>query len=184
MHISLKSAALTGALLAVAGCTSTPRVTTDFDPAHDFSRYRTYSWVYTGTPRGMNPLTFQRVQASIDRSLQARSYQRVDNGDFAIAFTVGRRDRVEVTDFGPYAPYYRGWGWGWGAGAYHNVDVRNVTDGTLVVDIYDVATKRAVWHGVATQEVNSTPVNQALIDTAVDSVLAKFPPAPGSTPGK
>ncbi len=60
----------------------------------------------------MNPLLFQRVQGSIDRSLAARGFQRAEPGDFAVAFTMGRRDRVEVTDFGTYGPYYRGWGWG------------------------------------------------------------------------
>jgi hypothetical protein len=165
-----------GAALALAACASTPDVKTDFDAAADFSRYHSYSWVYTGTPQGMNPLMFERVRASIDRSLGAR-FSQGQPGDFAIAFTLGRRDRVEVTDFGSYGPYYRRWGWGPG---YQNVDVRNVTDGKLVIDIYDVATRKPVWHGVATQEINSTKVDPAMIDAAVDSVLAKFPPAPAA----
>ena len=174
-------AAMIACLLVVAACESTPKVNTDFDPAADFSRYRSYSWVYSETPRGMNPLTFQRVKASIDRSLQARSYTPGGPGDFAVAFTVGRRDSVEVTQFGSYGPYYRG-GWGWGGwGGYRSVDVRNVTSGTVVIDIYDTATKKPVWHGMVSKEVNpNKPPAQADIDAAVDAVLAQFPPHPAA----
>lgn len=163
------------AALAVSGCATGPNVRTDHDASVDFSRYRTFSWVYTAPPTGMNPLVFQRVKDSIDRELQTR-FTPADPGDFAVAFTIGRRDSVQVTDFGPYGPFYRGWGWGG-----RNVDVRNVTDGTLIIDIYDTATKRPIWHGIATQQVNpSRPPSQAQIDAAIAEVLSRFPPAPGS----
>lgn len=174
------SALLVGIGLALASCTDTPDIKTDYDQTVDYAKYHQYSWVYTGVPQGMNPLMFDRVRGSIDRSLAARGFQQVERGDFAVAFTLGRRDRVEVTDFGPYGPYYRGWGgMGWGPG-YRDVDVRNVTDGTLVIDLYDVATKKPIWHGVATQEVDPSNVTQAKIDAAIDAVIAKFPPQPGS----
>lgn len=167
------------ALATVAGCESTPNITTDHDPSADFSRMRTYSWVYSAPPRGMNPLLYERVRASIDRSLQARSFTPGEPGDFAVAFTLGRRDRVEVNDFGPYGGFYPGWGagyrFGW-ARPYSSVDIRNVTDGTLAIDIFDVSTRRPIWHGLATQQINPDRVDQALIDTAIDQVLARFPP--------
>lgn len=165
------------AALVVGGCATGPTVRTDSDPTADFSKFRSYSWVYTAPPTGMNPLLFQRIKDSIDRQLQTR-FTPADPGDFAVAFTVGRRDSVQVTDFGPYAPFYRGWGW---AGA-RNVDVRNVTDGTLIIDIYDTATKRAVWHGIATQQINpNREPSQQQIDTAIAEVLSRFPPAAGGT---
>jgi hypothetical protein len=170
-------ASLAGVVLALAGCTASPQVKTDFDPSADFSRYHSYSWAYTGTPQGMNPLMFERVHASIDRALAARSYSQGNPGEFAVAFTLGRRDSVQVTDFGPYGPYYARWGWG---GAYRDIDVRNVTRGTLVIDIYDTATKKPVWHGIATQEINPDKIDPSGIDTAVDAVIAKFPPVPGA----
>lgn len=171
----LRAAAL-GALLAIAGCTSSPTIKTDYDQTADFSRYHSYAWVYTAPPQGMNPLLFERVRASIDRSLAARGFTPAQPGDFAVAFTLGRRDSVQVTDFGPYGPYYRGWGWG---PAYRNVDVRNITDGTLVIDIYDVSSRKPIWHGVATQEIQPDHIESASVDAAIDSVLARFPPQPG-----
>ncbi|RJF91113.1 DUF4136 domain-containing protein [Sphingomonas cavernae] len=172
---------LLAGLAVLSACASTPTINYDHDPTADFSKYRTYSWVFTGVPQGMNPLAFQRVKASIDRSLAARSYTQASPGDFAIAFTLGARDRVEVSDYGPYSTFYPGWGigyrYGW-ARPYSNVEVRNVTDGTLAVDIYDATTKKPIWHGTATQQITPGKVDQATIDTAVDSVLAKFPPPP------
>ncbi|SNS44385.1 protein of unknown function [Sphingomonas laterariae] len=179
-----RRATMVWGMLLLAGCSSTPRVNMDADPSVNFSGYRTYTWIYSGVPAGMNALLFQRVKASIDRGLAARSFTQATPGDFAIAFTLGRRDRVEVNDYGPYGPYYPGWGagyrYGW-AYPYNNVDVRNVTDGTLAVDIYDVKTKKPIWHAVATQQITPGQVDQAKIDAAVDAVLAKFPPPlPGS----
>ena len=165
--------------LLLAACQTGPTINSDFDPAVNFAKYRTYSWIYTGAPQGMNPLTYDRVKTSIDRSLAARGYTQANPGDFAVAFTLGRRDSVQVTDYGPYGGFYPGWGhsyrWGW-APIYNPVEIRNVTEGSLAIDFYDTSTKRPIWHGTATQEVTPGSVNQALIDTAVDGVIAKFPP--------
>lgn len=169
-------ALLMAGVLALGACATTPTVNFDSDPAANFVSYHSYSWAFRAAPNGMNPLLFERVKASIDRTLAARGYTQSDTGDFAVAFTLGRRDRVEVDDFGAYGPYYARWG-GWGG--YRNVDVRNVTDGTLVIDVYDTASKKPVWHGTATQEVTSAKVDDAKIDAAVAAVLANFPPPAG-----
>lgn len=124
---------------------------------------------------------FERIRASIDRSLAARGFTKASPGDFAVAFTLGRRDRVEVTNWGNYGRFYTGWGWGprpWGwAPMYSQVDVRNVTDGTLAIDFFDASTQRPIWHGQATQQINPQRLpRQELIDRAIDDVIARFPP--------
>jgi hypothetical protein len=171
------------AALALAACETTPTIRSDFDPSVNFAKYRTYSWIYQAPPHGMNPLIYERIRASIDRALMARGYTQANPGDFAVAFTVGRRDRVEVRDYGPYSGFYPGWGygyrWGW-APLYRQVDIRNVTDGSLAIDFYDAATKRPIWHGTATKEIRpGRPVPQAEIDQAVSAVITRFPPRPG-----
>jgi len=172
--------AISAALLA--GCASTPDVKVDADPSANTSNYRTYAWAYSDTPRGMNPLTYQRVRQSIDAYLAGRGYTQASAPDFAVGFTLGARDKVEVDSMGPYGPYYPGYGVGFRRGwaaPYSSVDVRNVTEGTLAIDIYDAASKQPVWHGVATQNIGSQAVTQDQIDLAVSSVLSKFgtPPA-------
>jgi len=183
------------AALLLAGCVSGPRVRTDFDPAVNYATYRTYSWAEYAVPQGMNPLMFARVRASIDRALQARGYSQVSNGDFAIAFTVGERDRLRVYDYGPSFPYWgRGWGWGWRGGwgwgggwgsPYSDIDVDQYTERSVVIDIYDGQSKRPIWHGVGSNREYGDDVNYVKLDQAVVAALAQFPPppaAPGAAP--
>ena len=166
------------AALVLAGCAPTPTIRTDFDQTVDFSRFRSFSWVFSAPPQGMNPLVFQRVRDSIDRTLQHR-FTPGSPGEFAVAFTIGRRDTVQVTDFGAYGSFYRSWGWGMGRA--NNVDIRTVSNGTLVIDIYDTTTRRPVWHGMASQQINpNRPPSQAQIDSAIAQVLARFPPGSAS----
>lgn len=101
------------AALLLTAC-QTANVHTDFDPAAPFAAYRTYSWLPVETPRGMNPIMFRRVKDSIDRSLAARGYTQAEPGDFAISFTLERRERTEVHDFGYGLAGWGGYGYGWG----------------------------------------------------------------------
>jgi hypothetical protein len=193
-------------LLLVSACTTYPRVRTDFDPSANFATYHSYTWIPVDVPRGMNPLMFRRIQGSIDHVLQARGYTSATPGDFAVAFTVGERDRVESSPgWGWGWGYGSGWGWGggwaggWGYGGgwgwggpwgpawnwgWGGSDVYTVTDRSLIVDIYDVPTKRAVWHGTITRTTwPESEVDYAKLDVAVNTLLAAFPPQPTPPPG-
>jgi hypothetical protein len=190
----MRALPVAAALLLVSACAYSPRVVTDFDPSANFAGYRTYSWAPVDVPRGMNPLMFRRVQASIDRSLQARGYTQADPGDFAIAFTIGEQDRTEINSYGGYWGPGWGWGccgrfgwggWGWGGGPwgwggwgypYPDIDTYQVTDRSIVIDIYDQPTKRPVWHGVITNTGYPDQVDYSKLDANVDAVLARFPP--------
>lgn len=160
-------------VLTTVGCAATPRINSDFDPAVDFSRLRTYSWASTAVPAGMDPLLHQRIRDSIDRSLRAKRFDQASPGDFAITFTVGARDRVEVRDLGPYGRFYRDpWRWG----RVREVEIRNNREGTLAIDIFDTQTQRPIWRGTATQDISRSRIDQPQIDAAVGAVLARFPP--------
>jgi hypothetical protein len=180
------------ALLLLSACANYPAVRTDFDSTANFANYHSYTWIPLDVPRGMNPIMFRRVQGSIDRALQARGYTHATPGDFAIAFTIGERDRTEAHDYGywgwggywghgwgccGWGHGWGGWGSGWGGWGYPSVDVYTVTDRSLIIDIYDVPTKRPIWHGVITKTTypDSAP-DYSKLDANVDAVLAKFPP--------
>jgi len=177
--------------LLLAGCAYGPVVHTDFDPAANFASYRTYQWLPVDVPRGMNPLLFRRVQGSIDRSLAARGYTQANPADFAIASTVAEQERTEVSSYGSYYPGWgwgwggwgwgHGWGWGgWGSWGYPYVDSYQVTERSIVVDIYDGRTHNAVWHGVVSKDGYPDRVDYSKLDATVDAMLARFPPHPGA----
>lgn len=175
------------AALLLTAC-QTANVQTDFDPAAPLSSYRTYSWLPSEAPRGMNPIMFRRVKESIDRSLTARGYTQAEPGDFAISFTIGEKDRLRADDYGfgwgGYGWGGYGWGawgccgWGWGGWGYPAVDIYTVTERSIIIDIYDTKTRQPAWHGVVKRESYSDRVNYARLDQAVDRVLAQFPPQP------
>ncbi len=168
------------AALLLAACQSVG-VQTDYDPAANFTAYRTYQWLPSDAPRGMNPLMFRRVRDSIDRSLAARGYTQANNADFAITFTIDERDRLHADDWG-YGWGGWGWGgwgwggWGWGGWGYPAVDVYTTVQRSIVIDVYDAKTRAPAWHGVVKRESYSDRPNYGRLDQAVDSVLAHFPP--------
>jgi hypothetical protein len=182
----MRALVLSAALL-VSACAYGPTVRTDFDPAANFSAYRTYNWVDTAVPQGMNPLMFARVRASIDQALAARGYTPASPGDLAISFTIGERDRLKVYDSGPYYP---GWGWGhagwggWGSWGgwggwgypYPSIDVDQYTERSVVIDIYDARSRRPIWHGVGTDREYRDKVDYGKLDRAVVAALSQFPP--------
>ena len=193
------------AALLLTAC-DTHYVTTDFDPSVPLTTYRTYSWLPSEAPRGMNPLMFRRVQDSINRSLAARGYVQANPGDFAITFTIGERDRIQADDYGygwggwggwgyggwgyggwggwGYVGWgYGGWGgWGWGP-ASPGVDIYTVTERSIIIDVYDGRTHQPAWHGVVRRDSFSDRVDYSRLDQAVNKVLAEFPPQAGPRSG-
>jgi hypothetical protein len=164
--------------LAAVACESKPTITSDIDSTANFQSYETYEWVYQTAPQGMNPLNYQRIRSAIDGQLAAKGYRNGPNANFAVVFTVGSREKVRVTDMGPY---YGGWGRYYGYGYGGGTSVDQYTEGTLAIDVFDAATKRAVWHAVATQRVSDSGADPALINNAVVAAMASFPsrvPAP------
>ncbi len=170
---------LTCLMLAIAATAplapafAAPALTAEKSP--EFRGYRTYSWVFQQPPAGLNPGVYEAVKASIDRQLAKKGYLQADAGDMAVAFWLGRRDRIEKTDWGAY-----------GGDIYTRMGVtpatggdsgHAVTDGTLAIDLYDAATKRPVWRGTAVEELPASGADQKLIDKAVGGALEPLPAA-------
>ena len=154
--------------LALAACETVPEITSDVDPNANFQSYATYQWVYQGRPEGMNPLNYDRIHSAIDAQLAAKGYRPADNGDIAIVFTVGSREKIRVTDFGYYGGYY---------GGFHHggTSVDQYTEGALAIDVFDARTRRPVWHAQATQRISEGGADVDQINVAVASAMASLP---------
>src|SRR5271166_6174890 len=94
------------ALLALAGSALAQDVKTDYDHHANFSQYHSYYWEKVQTT---DPLWKSRIQEAVDRDLQAKGWQRVDNGgDVAVAAVGSEHDQRE------YETFYNGMGgWRW-----------------------------------------------------------------------
>jgi hypothetical protein len=165
-----------GSTLLAALLAGTPAPVVSYDPATDFSHYRSYSWVFSHTPANMDPTLYRQVRVAVERSLGAHGFVHSRPGDFAVAFTVGPRSKMHATDYGHYAFYYSP-----EEAAAHqhwvNRELANRSDhdDTLSIDIYDTHTKHSIWHGIA--PIPIVPhTRQAIVEHEVNDVLSLFPP--------
>lgn len=163
----------------LAACASGPQVYTDHDPAATFDRYRTYAW--RQPPPISNPLLKQRVVEAVDAQLASRGWRLVPEADADVVLVSNVSAHEEQTIDAFYdGPDWIGWGWregiGVGGGMRH-VEVRNYRIGTLVLDMFDVATRRAVWRATAEGTV---PGSEAQMTrhalAAVEAMFRDFPP--------
>lgn len=176
--MKFKHLLITIAALILTACASAPKVNIDSDPTVKFSEYRTYSWL--AEPKFGSPLVQQRLVDSINKRMQAKGLTLVQNGEIAIAANVATQQKQSLTTFYD-TPAYAGWGWrGMGPGmgtATTTVDTYEV--GTLVVDMFDTKSKRAIWRGVATATVpDSQEKVSTLLEQSLDQMFAEYPPVP------
>lgn len=180
----------------VVACATGFNATFDHDPANNFGAYKTFAWIAEHpmkvgtTDRIPNPMLEPRIMSAIENGLTAKGYSLVQNAasaNFVLAFTVGSREEIKVDSYPSMTAGHVGYGyprhWGaWGGvhyGSTTETSVRQYTKGMLAIDVFDVAERRPVWHGVATKTINESDREDAAgtIKAAVDAILEGFPPS-------
>jgi hypothetical protein len=175
-------------LVALAGC-STVKVKTEFDPTAQFTTYKTYAWLATApgseqAPTMQNPALRQRVVAVLDREMARKGLVRTSadaSPDFLVSVIGCSQNRVALDDYGyaysgtyTYGPY--------GPGAMSVPvpveQVRQYTEGTLLLDFVDAKSRKMFWRGTATDTLSSPEDVQSKIDDAARQLLAAYPPRP------
>jgi hypothetical protein len=161
---------------------STFQTTDDYDPGIDFSRFHSYAWqphsLELSDPMIDTDLLRVRVQRAVDAELERKGLVPGAEGatpDLLVDYHVSTREKVDLVTFPSTWGYGPGWYWGIGT----EVQAREYTQGTLVLDFVDGATKQLVWRGTASAEItrSRTPEERAKrIDDAVREILAPFPP--------
>jgi len=164
--------------VALVGCSGIS-YNHDFDPAADFSKYKTYAWMEVADPsraqnRGVSELIEKRIVAAVDENLAARgcSKRTAPPVDFVVNFMLTAQEKID------FNTYYTGWGYyGWYGGT--QVEARQYTEGTLIVDVFDAQTKELAWRGMAQGTIDpslSPEQRSARINQAVSGILNRFPP--------
>lgn len=148
-------------------------VKTNYMPGTDFSKYHTYKWVQIEGGVHPNQIADAQIKQSVDSQLAAKGFTKTD-GDKSDLF-VGYQ--VAVNQEKQWNAYGMGGGVRWGGMATATSSTINV--GTLVLDVYDPATKQLVWTGNATKTLDpskSQEKNQKNLDKAMQKLLKDFPP--------
>jgi hypothetical protein len=171
---------LGGLLPALATAQS---VTYDFRPTQDFSRLRTYT--FKEVQKTDNPFVDERIAAAVAAQLGARGLTRDDaHPDLYVVVRQSFDTQPKYYIYG--SPWGYGYGWGypgfygydWNPW-YTTVEVKDITVGTLTIDLHDVASDQLVWRGVSAKRVHtmSKPSHVAKrINRRVSKMFEKYPP--------
>ena len=169
-----------GLTLAVVASASAQKVTTDWDHATDWSKYKTY-YIEIQKPWG-NQLGEERAIAATDSALKSRGWTRVQSLDEANAAVllngVAQQEQSATTMYSGGG--YGGWGYrGWGGGGMQTAttSTNSWTTGTLIVDIFDVQSKQLLFRGQGQATISDkASKNTSNVYKALAKMFKDFPP--------
>lgn len=170
----MKSLCLT-ILLALALAPRTLEAQTvkiDFDKQTDFSKYKTFAWSESQEP-AVNLANHVRITRAIEAELLADGLVKAESGP----------PDLKVRYVGKVEQKLRGSSYSTGSNWQSNdlrtmVDIKKVKEGTLIVELYDRATRLLVWRSVATDTPATPDQIEQQIQDFVKKSFADFPPRP------
>ncbi len=162
----------------------------DFDPAIDFSRYRTFSFVkgvdvgHTGVLD--DPVVRERVKNFVSGAMETRGLREVpqdEKYDLAVRYWLARLDKSEVKptlssslDYGYWGGYPAYWYGSW-ATFYQEYVVENYIEGTLLVDLIDRETEQLVWRTYLRQDIKDRAKAYVEAKEHLYEALRELPPS-------
>ena len=161
-------------LFSVSGVMFAQQTTYDYARGVTFANFHTYTWVEIPGGAHPNQLVDGQIKAAIDTVLSTKGLGKIANGtpDLHVGYQVAVDQERQWNAYGG-----GGFRMGMGMGTATSSTISN---GTLVVDMYDVANKQLVYTARATKTMNpsSNPdKNQKNLEKAVNKMLKKYPPS-------
>ena len=174
-------------LLAVASVASAQDVRYNFDKSADFAKYKTFKLVDNKDSDKLDDLTKKQIDDAVAAGLTKKGLTRAagDAADVYVAYAASISTEKQVNTFDSGYAYGPGWGGyggygygGWGGGMSTST-TETIYNGTLVVDMYDTATKKLVWRGAAskTLDVKAKPdKREKNLVKAFTKLFKNYPP--------
>jgi hypothetical protein len=163
-------------VLALVACTLTPAqdVTSNSMPGTDFSKYHTYKWVTIEGATQPNQILDAQIKQSIDTQLATKGLTKTDNdkADLYVGY------QASIDQEKQWNAYGMGGGPRWGGGM-GTATSSTISNGTLVLDMYDPSTKKLVWTGRVTKTLDpgaNQQKKQKNLDKSMQKLLKNFPP--------
>lgn len=166
--------------LMAAACSSL-KVTYDYDKQADFASYKTYAYSEDSQKLPVNDLNRNRIIEAVDKEMAAKGFTKSDNPDVLVDMHIKTEQKVDATatTMGPgYGGYYGRYGYG-GGFSTTSINYNEYIEGTLFVNLVDVAKEQIVWQGRATkiiEENASAEKREKNINYAVQQIFLKYPP--------
>ena len=171
-------------VLAIAGCASGPRISSEADPEANFGSYRTFGFYapLALEKEGYATPTTDRIKAAARSQLESRGYvYSADQPDLWVNLNAYMQEKTSVTSFPTvdYNYYYSYRARSYFAVPYwrDQTDVRQYTEGTLNVDLVDRQKNRLVWEGIAVGRIAKLKPEEraARIDATMAEIFARYP---------
>jgi hypothetical protein len=176
----MKRAILGLLVVAAAAACSTLTTSADYDPATDFSKYKTWDYKADKMIAG-NDILNKRIESSLEAEFSKKGMTRsADNPDLWVAAhgRLSKETRINTYDTGwGYGYGWRGYGYG---GGMSTSTVSEIPVGTLVIDLVDAGRKELVWRGTASDTLdptNSPEKKEQNLREAIAKLMAGYPPA-------
>lgn len=164
--------------LAVA-CAAGPEISTNRDPAADFSAFRTFGFMQplgTDSASARTPLSGWLI-ASTTRQLKSQGLQSVgSNPDLLVNFFSGIRTTTSSRSSASFTPALRNYG-GWAGSPLSKLTTASISEGTLIVDIVDRRSNQLVWQGRAEERFTEAMEDDlpGTVDRLVAQLFSDFP---------
>lgn len=180
MKKNMKILMLVASAVLISSCSTPIKVTTDYDKAVRFDDYKTFA-VGNLTEHGqaVSQLNQNRIFKAVSDEMIKKGFQETTSvPDLKVFATTIMQSKSEIsssTNFyggGYYSPY------AWGMGSSHtSFNVRDFTDGSIIIEVVDVAANKLIWQGVGNKEIDSPSKNpDAAIPQAIATIMKDFPP--------
>jgi Domain of unknown function (DUF4136) len=140
-------------------------------PGTNFGKYHTYSWVDCG---GKHPsqITDQEIVQDIDAQMSQKGFSKITKGtpDLDVCYQIAVDQERQWNAFG---------GGGLRFGGMGTATSSTISNGTLVLDVYDAAAKQQIWQGTATKTLNPSSNEQRNLknlSSGIAKLMKNFPP--------
>ena len=163
-------------MLGVWGCMG-PKVRTDFDPAADFTTFRTYAFAgLTDLNQGgvlNNSLMRKRLEQMVGEQLSNKGLRQVGldgHPDLLVHYWVTVKEKQRIESTGPMIGPY-------GRREYGNVSTYNYEEGTLIIDLATPSKDELVWRGsIVSILSDSKEANITMVNRAIAKAFEDYPP--------
>lgn len=186
MHLLIKRAMMATSVLLLTACASSPNTFSNADPDVDFAQYKTYGYfptLSTDTAQYQSMVSsFLKVAVAQELDKRGLTYDE-EAPQLRVNFFINTKDKIKTRSVptmgmgGGYYdyrdPFYDSWG---GYGGYET-RVTQYTEGTLNIDVVDIASNKLVWEGSVVGKLSDKDVRnmEQTVDEAVAAVMTSFP---------
>lgn len=184
------------AAFILTGC-STMQVSSDYDPGFSFGTLHTFA-VLEPKEDPDHTLTYAHINRAVSQNLSAKGYtaSEKENANFYVLYHIDVRNVTEVqTDYNyagltpypynyyrpdvtPPPPYPYIDPYDYRRSVITTTHTYEYQEGKLILDIFDPASNKVIWRGIAKDEIHSFKTAQkkiAYINKVINELMSTFP---------